>query len=213
METLNQENPNDPPRRWLGIDITHLAIDLIKSRLATRFGITRKDYSVIGEPTTLDEARALRDENRYQFQYWALGLIGARPWGEEKKGKDRGIDGYRSHLHGPERSFKRCIVQVKSGKVQPSMVRDLKGTMEREKAEMAAFVTLEPATKEMRGEASATGFYRSEVMNRDYPRLQILTIEELLHNPDVFKIPPGGEYQPARKFLPKPKKQEGIFDG
>ncbi|MFH0766118.1 MAG: DNA methyltransferase [Calditrichota bacterium] len=212
VETLNQENPNEPPRQWIGIDITHLAIDLIKSRLATRFGLTRQDYQVLGEPTTLDEACALRDENRYQFQYWVLGLIGARPWGiDKKKGADRGIDGYRSFLHGPERSYQKCLVQVKSGKVQSSMIRDLKGTMEREKAEMAAFITLEPATREMRAEVSAAGFYRSEVMNRDYPRIQLMTIEELLFNPDCFKIPPGGDYQAAPRFTPKPKNQESMF--
>ena len=212
VETLNQENPNETPRKWIGIDITHLAIDLIKSRLATRFGLSRGDYDVIGEPTTLEEALALRDENRYQFQYWALGLIAARPWGEEKKkGKDRGIDGYRSFLHGPERSYQKCIVQVKSGKVGVAQVRDLKGTMERENAELAAFITLEQVTAEMKREAAAAGFYQSEVMHRDYPRLQLLTIEELMRNPDAFKIPPGGEYQPAPKFTPKPKPQENIF--
>lgn len=212
VESLNHENSNDPPRRWIGIDITHLAIDLIKSRLARRFGMTRRDYEVIGEPTTLDESRALAAENHYQFQYWALGLIGARPWGDDKKkGRDRGVDGWRSFLHGPERSYQRCIVQVKSGKVGSPQIRDLKGTMEREKVDLAVFITLEPPTPEMRTEAAAAGFYHSEVMNRDYPRIQILTIEQLLADLDVFKIPPGGEYQSAPRFRSKEKPQNEIF--
>lgn len=150
MEQLNKENPDEPPRKWMGIDITHLAIDLIKYRLASRFELTTKDYNVNGEPTTLQEAQALALEDRYQFQYWALGLIGARPWGYKKKGADRGIDGFRSFLHGNGRTYEKCIVQVKSGKVGSALIRDLKGTMEREKSPMSVFITLEPTTSEMR---------------------------------------------------------------
>lgn len=211
VETLNKEEPlQEPPRRWIGIDITHLAIDLIKYRLATRFDIARPYYDVVGEPTTIEEAEGLAAENRYQFQYWALGLIGGRAFGNEKKGKDRGVDGFRPFLHGPRRTVSNCLVQVKSGKVSSSQVRDLKGTMEREKAELGAFITLEPSTPEMRTEAAAAGFYHSEIMNRDYPRIQILTIEQLLHAPEVFKIPPGGEYQPAPKFIQDEKPQNDI---
>jgi len=211
VESINQENPHEVARQWIGIDITHLAIDLIKSRLATRFSLTPRNYDVIGEPTTVVEARALAAENRYQFQYWALGLIGARPWGyEEKKGRDRGIDGWRSFLHGAERSFKKCLVQVKSGKVSPAHIRDLKGTIEREKAEMGVYISLEAVTQEMRIEAFSAGFYHSEVMNRDYPRLQLLTIEELLADPEHFKIPPGGEYQSAPRFI-QGEKTQGLF--
>ncbi len=212
VESLNNEHPYAAPRLWIGIDITHLAIDLIKNRLATRFGLTPRDYDVVGEPTTVEEARALAEENRYQFQYWALGLIGARPWGDEKKkGRDRGIDGWRTFLHGSGRVYRKCLVQVKSGKVNPSQIRDLKGTMERERAELAAFITLEPATSEMRAEAASAGFYHSEVMNMDYPKIQILTIEELLSNPDCFRIPPGGEFKPAPKFKPSTDNQNKIF--
>lgn len=213
VESLNRESQNDPPRQWIGIDITHLAIDLIKSRLATRFDITSKDYTVIGEPTTVTEAYALAAENRHQFQYWALGLIGARPAGEIKKGMDRGIDGWRTFLHGRERSYRNCIVQVKSGKVGSALIRDFKGTMEREKAELGVFITLESSTREMRLEANTAGFYHSEIMNRDYPRIQILTIEELLQNPEKFVIPPGGEYKAAPKFSPIPKPQTDLKIG
>ncbi len=212
VEALNQEFPTESPRQWIGIDITHLAIDLIKSRLAQRFGLGRGDYSVIGEPTTLGEAQALALEDRYQFQYWALGLVGARPWGDEKKkGKDRGVDGYRMFLHGPERSYQKCIIQVKSGKVGSSLIRDLKGTMEREGSELAAFITLEKETAEMRAEALAAGYYHSDVMNRDYQSIQILTIEELLKDSEIFKIPPGGDYSKIGRFQSPTKPQNGLF--
>ena len=81
-------------RRWIGIDITHLAIGLIKTRLDDAYGPeVRKTYEVIGEPTDVRGAEQLALENKYQFQYWALGLCGARPTEGIKKGADRGIDG------------------------------------------------------------------------------------------------------------------------
>jgi len=152
-------------------------------------------------------------EDRYQFQYWALGLIGARPWGYKKKGADRGIDGFRSILHGSGRTYEKCIVQVKSGKVGSALIRDLKGTMEREKVPMSVFISLEPTISEMRAEASSAGFYHSEVMNKDYPRLQLLTIESLLRNPDSFSVPPGGDYRTAARYQVKNDKQNDIFAG
>lgn len=152
-------------------------------------------------------------EDRYQFQYWALGLIGARPWGHKNKGADRGIDGFRSFLHGSGRTYEKCIVQVQSDKVGSPLIRDLKGTMEREKAPKSVFITLEPTTSEMRAEAISAGFYHSEVMNKDYPRMQLLTIEQLLDNPDNFSVPPGGDYRMAERFQAKADKQNDIFSG
>ena len=88
-------------RRWIGIDITHLAIGLIKKRLSDAFGPEIKStYDVIGEPTDLAGAGQLAAEDKYQFQWWALGQVGARP-AEQKKGADRGIDG-RLYFHDDE---------------------------------------------------------------------------------------------------------------
>ncbi|MDP8240783.1 MAG: DNA methyltransferase [Candidatus Hatepunaea meridiana] len=209
--SINSENPDEPQLEWIGIDITHLAIDLIKSRLATRFNLDRQHYDVIGEPTTIEEARSLALEDRYQFQYWALGLIGARPWGQKKKGADKGIDGYRTYLHGDDRSYKKCLVQVKSGKVGSPLIRDLKGTMDRENGDMGVFITLEQPTSAMLSEVASAGYYHSEIMNRDYPCMQILTIEQLLRDPDCFKIPPGGQIR-AAPILTKEKNQNNFFD-
>lgn len=150
-------------------------------------------------------------ENRYQFQYWALELIGARTYSEKKKGKDRGVDGYADFIHGPRKIYAKCVVQVKSGKINSSMIRDLKGTIEREKAEMGVFITLEPSTSDMRKEALDAGYYFSEIMNRNYPRIQILTIEQLLTNPDCFLFPPRSVYHPSLRTLGNLKGQNGIF--
>jgi site-specific DNA-methyltransferase (adenine-specific) len=165
-------------RRWIGIDITHLAVALMKHRLKGCFGL--EDIEVIGEPRDLAGARALAEQDRYQFQWWALSLVNAKPLGDDRrKGADRGIDGVIGFVEAGGRA-KRAVVQVKSGHVNAGHIRDLKGTMEREKAEMGLFITLEEPTQPMKTEAVSAGFYHSELWDEDYPRIQICTIEELL---------------------------------
>jgi site-specific DNA-methyltransferase (adenine-specific) len=167
-------------RRWIGIDVTHLAIGLIKKRLADAFGPAVRDtYEVIGEPTDVRGAAQLAGENPYQFQWWALGLVGARPV-EEKKGADHGIDG-RLYFHDDRSDVtKQVIFSVKAGHVNVSQVRDLRGVIEREKAEIGALICLEEPTGPMKKEAAEAGFYHSEGTGKDYPRLQVLTVAELL---------------------------------
>ncbi|HET6246113.1 MAG TPA: DNA methyltransferase [Tepidisphaeraceae bacterium] len=169
-------------RRWIGIDITHLSINLIKVRLADAFGakIVQK-YKVIGEPTDLQGARALAAQDKYQFQYWALGLVGARPaQRDEKKGADKGIDG-RLYMTDRDGETTSIIISVKGGHATVSQVRDLRGVIEREGAAIGVFITLEPATAPMRKEAADAGFWQyTGIGNTKHPRLQILTIEELL---------------------------------
>ena len=164
-------------RRWIGIDITHLAISLIRYRLGDSFG---KDcrFELIGEPTSLPDAAALAKQDPYQFQWWALGLVKARPV-EQKKGADRGIDG-RLYFHdeGPGGKTKQIILSVKAGKVTVSQVRDLVGVISREKAQIGAFLSLEPPTSPMRREAASAGFYESPWGK--HPCIQLLTIENLL---------------------------------
>jgi len=167
-------------RRWIGIDITYLSIAVMKARLKDSFGI---EVPVIGQPTEVEGARQLAqgDDGRYQFQWWALNLIDARPLGgTEKKGADRGIDGRVTFTIGPKGEMGQALVSVKSGKVNSSMVRDLKGTIEREKAEIGVFITLEEPSSEMKLEATTAGVYTSPIDGRDYPRIQILTIADLL---------------------------------
>jgi len=175
-------------RIWAGIDITPLATTIIKSRLYDAFAIeAKKDYDVIGEPTTLSDARHLANQDRYQFQWWALGLLPARPYGGQvgskrgKKGADKGIDGIMTFQDTTDGTDKRIIIQVKSGKVKSGDIRDLNGTVEREKnAVMGVFITLEEPSKNMDLEAMEIDDYHSERFNRNYPKIQIFTIEQLL---------------------------------
>ncbi|MEP7227252.1 MAG: DNA methyltransferase, partial [Gemmatimonadales bacterium] len=167
-------------RRWIGIDITYLSIAVMKARLKDSFGI---EVPVIGQPTEVEGARQLAqgDDGRYQFQWWALNLIDARPLGgTEKKGADRGIDGRITFTTGAKGEMGQALVSVKSGKVNSSMVRDLKGTIEREGAEIGLFITLEEPSKPMLLEASTAGVYTSPISGKDYPRIQILSIRQLL---------------------------------
>jgi site-specific DNA-methyltransferase (adenine-specific) len=163
-------------RRWIGIDITHLAIGLIKHRLRDSFG--KVEYDVIGEPTTVSAARQLATEDPFQFQYWALGLVGARK-SEQKRGADQGIDG-RLYFHdNPREGAKQIILSVKSGeRIGVRDVRDLRGVIEREKAQIGVLIALHQPTHPMRREAASAGFYESPWGK--HPSLQILTIEELL---------------------------------
>jgi len=169
-------------RQWIGIDVTHLSISLMKYRLKDSFRLEpKKDYNVIGEPEDILSARQLAHDDRYQFQWWALSLIKARPaGGEKKKGADKGIDGLITFIDDQSGKAKRALVQVKSGHIKSGDIRDLVGVLEREKAEIGVFITLETPTAPMQTEAVTAGFYHSPGMNNDYPKVQILTIEDLL---------------------------------
>ena len=127
-------------RRWIGIDITHLAISLMKSRLRDTFGPDLSDYEVIGVPQDVESARALAVESehdgRYQFEYWALGLVDARPSNRGRRGADSGIDGYINFFDDNSRKAKRIIVQVKSGHVRRDMIATLKGDMAERKLKL-----------------------------------------------------------------------------
>ena len=174
-------------RRWVGIDLTYLAISLIKSRLTAMGSNT---YQVLGEPTTADDAEQLAKDDPYQFQWWALGLIGARP-AEGKKGADHGIDG-RLFFFDEGSAAKQLIVSVKAGKVQVAHVRDLVGVLHREKAQIGVLISFNEPTQPMRAEAASAGFYDS--LGHSYPRVQLLTVAELLEGKriEMPAVAPGG---------------------
>ncbi|HEV2035303.1 MAG TPA: DNA methyltransferase [Candidatus Dormibacteraeota bacterium] len=200
-------------RRWIGIDITYLAIAVMKARLKDSFGL--EAVKVLGQPTEVEGARqfAQSPSGRYQFQFWVLTLVDAQPvGGKEKKGADRGIDGVITFTdkHGV---LQTVLVSVKSGHVNSAMVRDLKGTIEREKAVIGLFLTLEEPTKEMQLEADTAGLFHSEVWKRDYPKVQILSIRELLELGKKPQLPPFvmPTYPQAQKVEAKAD-QAGLFD-
>jgi DNA modification methylase len=177
-------------RRWIGIDITHLAIGLIKTRLDDAFTPeVRKTYQVIGEPTDVRGAEQLALENKYQFQYWALSQVGAQPTEAIKKGADRGIDG-RLYFHEANSSeSKQIIFSVKGGQnIGVSEVRDLIGVLQREKADIGVYISFAEPTKAMQREAAEAGFYISADGSR-YPRVQLLTVKGLIDGTQHLQRP------------------------
>ena len=206
-------------RKWIGIDITHLAISLMKSRLQDTFAADLSPYRVVGAPQDIASARALAQDSandgRYQFEWWALGLVGARPAQDKKKGADKGIDGYINFFDDESGKPKRVIVQVKSGSVRRADIATLKGDMDRENAVIALFITLQPPTRPMTQEALSAGFYEPEHFpNRRYPRIQILTIADLLSGatrPDYLDIGPQATFRQApRAASPPPGAQARL---
>ena len=190
-------------RQWIGIDITHVAITVMKRRLIDTFE-PDPDFTIIGEPTTVEDAQELAQTDPYQFQWWALGLVGARPI-EEKKGADKGIDG-RLYFHEKDGGeTKQVIFSVKAGGTNAAHVRDLHGVIDRENAAIGVLLTMEEPTKPMRSEAASGGTYTSPW--GVHPKLQILTINELLDGKKI-DMPPVRQVNITYKRAPKHKRTD-----
>ena len=211
-------------RRWIGIDITYLAINLVQRRLRDHFPDDLSPYEILGAPTDVQGAEALKEISPHQFEWWAVDLVNARPAKDHKKGADTGIDGYINFFDDKSGQAKQVIVQVKSGYVGVSHVRDLKGVIEREKAAIGALITLREPTKPMLTEAAAAGFYQppepaekflkvQRTARSVYPRVQILTVTELLAGKKLAypSGPVGRDETFARAERKTKTQQEGLF--
>jgi len=186
-------------RRWIGIDITVLAITLIKHRLESAYSGQAR-YHVIGEPVSRSDAEVLAASDPYQFQLWALGLVGARP-SELKKGADKGIDGRLFFHDDPNGDTKQIIISVKAGgHITSAFVRDLVGTITREKAEIGVLISMTEPTRDMRKEAASAGFYKSPWGT--HPRIQLLTVQGLL-NGERIDYPPSQQVNATFKKAKK----------
>ncbi len=221
-------------RTWIGIDVTHLAITLIKQRLKDSFGvvpvsstaqkntpnkaaesagiyveadITKRPFTVLGEPTSVTGAEELAASDPYQFQWWALGLVGARPV-EQKKGADHGIDGKIIFQSAGAGVFDSVILSVKAGKTGAAHVRDLKGVLEREKAAIGVLISMQDPTAPMQTEAVTAGFYESETWGRKYPKIQLLTVADLLEGKGI-DMPPIRQVSVTFKKAAKVVKAQG----
>lgn len=206
-------------RRWIGIDITYLSIALIKYRLSDSHHLVEKrDYDVIGEPESVADARQLARDNRYQFQWWAASKVQAMPLGGQagsrqgKKGSDRGIDAIKN-FEDERNKLRRVLVQVKSGHVTSRDIRDLRGTVEREGAAIGAFITLELPSRDMITEALSSGSYHSTTWHQDYPRIQILTVQDLLAGKtiDMPRSVPSQTFKQAPRTKKTNATQEELF--
>jgi len=198
-------------RQWIGIDVTYLAINLIKRRLKDAFG-DQAQFEERGQPTDFGSAKALAELDKWQFQQWALSLIEARPrTGGEGKGADRGVDGMLYFYESQEKREK-ILVQVKGGGVQRNDVATLAGDVNTQKFVAGILLTLEKPSKPMRVEAAEAGRYTSKMWHeKDYPKIQILTIEGLLDGTErVHAPPPLNPFAKAQRES-KPEKQQEML--
>jgi DNA modification methylase len=185
-------------RNWIGIDITFRAINLIRGRLDKAHGTSAR-YSIFGLPATVEEAREKAAQDRHQFQWWVLDLVGVRE--RRTKGADRGIDGRLFFHDEPGKGkTKQIIFSVKSGHVSVKDIRELSDVVRREQAQIGVFLTLESPTKNMRLEAASACIYKSP-WGYQYPRIQILTVADLFKGRTVSypdKTGGGRAAKPAR---------------
>jgi site-specific DNA-methyltransferase (adenine-specific) len=199
-------------RRWIGIDVTHLSIAVMRARLTDAFGL--ESVPVHGVPADLQSARLLAEESRdgrYEFQWWALGLVDAKPMGgERRKGADKGIDGVLTFSE--QDSIQRILVSVKSGKPNVLHVKELIATLNDQGGAIGLLIELDPPTEEMRKLAINAGRYESQLWGGSYERIQILTVGELLagKKPDVPKFLPA--YQKAAKIAAAAGEQQELWN-
>lgn len=172
-------------RRWIGIDVTWLAIDLIEKRLEHSFGkAIKKTYEVKGSPTDEASAEALARKNKKEFEVWAISLVGA-----QSREHDGGVDGLFGFIE-KDRKQRKVLVQVKGGDMlNPGMVRDLIGTVKKESAAIGLLITLKKPTSGMLADAVHSEPYYSELWEKTYPGIQIRTVGELLAGKG-FDLPP-----------------------
>ena len=177
-------------RQWTGIDITYLAINLIKRRLRDAFH-NDAQFEELGQPTDFESAKRLSELDKFQFQQWALSVVDARPFrGGNGKGPDRGVDGMLYFYDGRDERA-GIIVQVKGGgNVSARDIRDLLGTVSNQNAVGGVLITLESPTRAMIKECVQAGRYRAKLYQKEYPRIQILTIEGLLSGTERLEVPP-----------------------
>jgi len=191
---------DDLGRSWIGIDITHLAIAVVRHRLGPK-----ANFEFDGDPPTLSEARALAQADPFKFQFWAVGKVCGFPL-EQKRGADRGIDGRISFHDEPVGGrTKEIIISVKSGKPNVAHIRDLRGVIERENAVIGVLITLESPTQAMITEAAEAKQYESIWWRSRHPRIQILTVEDMLAGKGV-------DYPNPTETFVSPKKRVASVD-
>lgn len=203
-------------RNWVIIDVTTLSISLVKRRIQDMYKELKVEMFVDGLPGDLSGAKALFEADPFEFEYWCCDIINARPAGDKKKGKmkgaDKGIDGvitFPDQKPGSSQiEYRKLLVQVKGGHVAANHIRDFWGTIEREKAAGGVFITLEKPTKPMIKDAVEAGEYIYNLTLQKYPKIQIITVEELLSG----KLP---QHPSAITYAKKAEKAEtqqgGLF--
>ena len=153
-----------------------------------------------GTPKDLASAQDLAARDKYQFQWWAVSMVDALPFGGKKKGADGGIDGIIYFKPDGKRTEKALVSVKGGGNVSVNMIRDLHSAMEREKAPIGVFITAAMPTRPMETEAAAVRRFTDE-WGRTYPKLQIITLAELFQGkkPDIPFVDPASVKRAKRE--------------
>lgn len=182
-------------RRWIGIDITHLSINLMQKRLESSFKTDLSPFEVYGVPKDFESAEALAESDPYQFQFWAITQIDseAKPYKGGQKGPDKGVDGYIMFWdEGLDKKPKKIVIQIKGGKnISRPHIQQLSGVMQSEQAVMGIYLCLDNPKKTMIEEAAESGFYTSPSNGKAYPKIQIITMRELMEHTKQINYPKG----------------------
>jgi hypothetical protein len=194
-------------RKWVGIDVTYLAINLIERRLVDNFeDKVRNTYRIYGDPYDFKSAKELFDKDskdKHAFELWALKLVNARP-----RAKDGGVDGIIGFLDDDDNP-RRIVVQVKGGSTLiPTIMRDLHGTVQNEAAVMGLLITLHKPTRGIYEYANHAGDYKTTQRDKPFPLLQIRTIDELLEG-KTFDLPVSKK--PQKVAYTEQDKKEFLF--
>lgn len=187
-------------RRWVGIDITTLSVDLMDKRLKHTYGASVADsYEILGVPRDVTGARALFKRSPFEFERWCVTQVGGQP--NEKQVGDKGVDGVVRFPTDARGGTGKIIVSVKGGNTNPGHIRDLLGTVESKRAAMGIFLCMNPPTRGMIDAANTSGTYTHPATGQSYPRIQILTVQDLvdLKRPNA----PGAinPYYTAKKYV------------
>ena len=165
-------------RQWIGIDITFIAVDLIEKRLQDRYPDIRGTYETFGIPRDVRAAQALFEHSPFDFERWAVSRINAQP--NEKQVGDKGVDGV-ARFYLDKKTIGRVLASVKGGKnVGPGFVRDLIGTVESQRAQMGVLITMAAPSRGVIDAANHGGVYTWPVNGQTYPRIQVITVADLL---------------------------------
>jgi DNA modification methylase len=165
-------------REWVGIDVTFIAIDLIEKRIQDRYPGVAGNYETFGIPRDIGAAKALFNRSPFDFERWAVSRINARP--NEKQVGDKGVDGV-ARFYLDKKTVGRVLVSVKGGThIAPAFVRELGGSVGSQNAQMGVLVTMAEPTGGMRNEANRSGTYTWPINGQTFPRVQIITVADLL---------------------------------
>ncbi|MBN8652345.1 MAG: restriction endonuclease [Cytophagales bacterium] len=201
-------------RRWIGTDISHLAVRLIKKRLTEAYGYKAMEETIVhGFPEDIASARMLAEETvggRYSFQDWVIEVLLGGVVNPKKSG-DGGYDGYLTFELPDKKEF--ILIETKSGKVDVKKLREFIHVVNKQKAAIGIYVCFgDSITKEMVKEAKSCGYYDEATWGQNFPRIQLSSVEDLLqHNLPKYPVSRKGTFKTAER-VDKKGNQKGLFD-